>query len=87
MRVRTASDLERGDLTAKNMDVMRERDSAFVEHKLTSGLLRDYSLQHRVEMQWDLNVDSQRERIFRLKVDDYEVLLDAEELLRMVRWV
>ena len=87
MKVRTAKDVDRGELTAKDMSVLRERDSAYVEHKLTSGILRDYSLQHRVEMQWDLNVDAQRDRIFRLKVDNLEVLLDAEEVLRMIRWV
>lgn len=87
MKTRTAADMARGELTAKDMSVMRERDSALVEHKMTHGIVRDYSLQHRVEFDWSLNVEAERDRIFKLKVDDYEVLLDAEEVLRMLRWV
>jgi hypothetical protein len=86
-KIRTATDLKRGDLIAKDMGVMREQDSAKVEHKSTKGFLRDYSLQHRVEIDWDLNVEAERDRIFKLKVDDYEVLLDAEQVLRYLRWL
>ncbi len=75
-------------LTRKDMSVLREADSIRTQvKKAPRGILRDYSLQHRVEMNWDLNEESIRDRVFRLKVDNYEVLLDAEELLRYVRLV
>ena len=35
----------------------------------------------------DLNEEANKDMIFRLTVDDYEVLLDAEQLMRAVRWV
>lgn len=75
-------------LSPKDMSVLREADSIKTQVKLPPrGVLRDYSLQHRVVMEWDLNTESTRDRVFRLKVDDYSVLIDAEELLRYVRLV
>lgn len=45
-------DLKKGELTTKDMSVMRENRSAKEQHKLTSGELTDYTLQHRVVMGW-----------------------------------
>lgn len=87
MRTRAATDLSKGDLTAKDMEQARERDSAYVEANARHGVIQDLSLQHRVEMDWDLNAEAKRDRIFKLRIDDYEVLLDAEMVLRMLRWV
>lgn len=74
-------------LTEKDMTVLDETRSARVEveHPFTS--LKDYSLKHRVTMQWDLNEDAIRDRMFKLQIDDYTVILDAEELLKSIRWV
>jgi hypothetical protein len=69
------------------MSVLREQESAWDEHRETRGIIKDYSLQHRVEIQWDLNDESKQERMFKLTVDDYEVILDLEEFLRKSRWV
>lgn len=74
-------------LQTKDMDVLKEGDSALVQHKATRGTLKDYSLKHNVEMRWNLSEDAHRDMIFELKIDDYTVLLDAEEVLRTVRWV
>lgn len=45
-------DLKEGELTLKDMSVMRENRSAKDQHKQTSGELTDYTLQHRVVVGW-----------------------------------
>lgn len=74
-------------LTTKDMSVLREGDSARTQHKSNHGSLKDYSLKHKVRVEWDLNDDAKQEKIFKLRVDDKSVLLDAEEVVRVVRWV
>lgn len=77
-----------GELTKKDMSVLREGDSIRAQVKAPSkGTLRDYSLQHNVTMRWDLNEEATRDKIFELKIDDYTVLLDYEEFLRYGRLV
>lgn len=76
-----------GQLTDKDMSVLREGDSARVQHKMNVAVVRDYSLQHEVVVSWDINKDAERDQIFRLEIDNYEVFLDAEEMMRILRWV
>lgn len=76
-----------GKLTDKDMSVVREAASATAQHEARRGVVRDYSLMHRVEISWDLNDDAMRDKMFRLKVDNIEVILDSEEVLRLLRWV
>lgn len=83
---RVLRDLKEGELTLKDMSVLREGDSARSQSESNRGVLRDYSLQHRVEMQWNLNDEATRDRMFKFKIDNYEVILDAEELMRYLRW-
>lgn len=71
----------------KDMSVMRENANTRAQHEMTHYELRDYSLRHRVHIYRDLNDEANRDMIFRLVVDDYEVLLDAEQVARAVRWV
>jgi len=79
--------LRDGELTAKDMSVLREADSAEAQREARHGTIRDYSMNHRVEIRWDLNEEAMRDQMFRLTVDDYEVILDAEEVMRLLRWV
>lgn len=79
--------LRPGEITRKDMNILREGDRARTQHDSNTGVLRDYGLQHRVSIKWGMNPESERDRIFTMKVDDYEVLLDAEEVMRLVRWV
>lgn len=76
-----------GELTDKDMSVIRESDQTKIQRDKKRGLLKDYSLEHRVEIRWDLNEEAERDRMFVLKVDDAEVILDLEELLRYTRWI
>lgn len=69
------------------MMVLRENDSAIVQHGADRGVLKDYSMKHIVEVQWNLNPEAIRDQMFIMKIDGVEVILDAEEVMRMVRWV
>lgn len=71
----------------KDMADMWENDSAYEQRKTTTYNMRDYSAKHRVVAERDLNDEAIRDQIFKLKIDDVEVLLDAEQVARMVRWV
>ena len=77
----------KGEITDKDMTVLREGEQTKNQRDRKGGNLKDYSLQHRVSIQWDLNEEATRDRMFKLKVDDAEVILDAEGLLRYLRWV
>lgn len=74
-------------LTDKDMMALREQDSAKEQSKQTRGALRDHTHQHRVEVFWDLNEDCIKDQIFELRIDDVSVLLDAEQIMRLLRWV
>ena len=71
----------------KEMTVLREGESVWDQRRNDHALLRDYSMKHRIVMSWDLNDEARRDRIFKLKIDDYEVLLDYEEFLRSARMI
>lgn len=79
--------MRRGDLTEKDMQALRETEQTKYQRDRRNGSLKDYSLKHRVEARWDLNDEAKRERMFKLIIDDYTVILDAEELMRYIRWV
>lgn len=66
---------------------MREADETRVQRERKMGNLKDYSLRHRVTIAWDLNEEAKRDMMVKLTVDDQEVILDAEDLLRYLRWV
>lgn len=79
---------KRGELTQKDMSVLREGDVAKLQRERGHGSLRDHSLNHKVEMRWDLNEDAKRDLIFELKIDDnITVLLDWEAMQRLGRWI
>lgn len=79
--------LKDGEVTGKDMSVMRENDKTKEQHQKTTYELRDYSLKHKVRIERDLNADATRDLIFRLIVDETEVLLDAEQVGRIIRWI
>ena len=71
----------------KDMSVLREGDSAYEQHKNVSGVVKDYGLKHLVRLSWDMSDDSIRDRMILLSVGDNQVILDSEELRRLLRWV
>ena len=74
-------------LTEKDMDVLRETEGAKSQVKHPYTAIKDYSLKHRVTMEWDLNEEAKRDMIFKLTVDDYTVYLDWEECLKAGRFI
>lgn len=75
-------------LTEKDMLTLREGDETRVQRNQKMGNLKDYSLKHRVAVYWDLNDDAKRDLMFKLVIDDgIEVILDAEDMMRYLRWV
>ena len=71
----------------KSRDSLQETYGALKQRLTPRAVLKDYSLRHQVEMRWDLSKEAERERIFLLKIDDYEVLLDWEEMMKAGRFV
>lgn len=76
------------DTTYKDRDVLFDSNSATSQHKMSRAALKDYSLKHKVEMAYDMNNDSMRDRIFVLIIDSKtKVVLDWEEMMRVGRFV
>lgn len=74
-------------LTDKDMTELEEQDSPKDQVQQTFGALRDYSGQHSIKMYWDISDEAKKDMIFKMTIDDYEVLIDAEQLRRYLRWV
>lgn len=80
-------ELRKGEATLKDMSVLLEGDATKIQRDKKNGILKDYTLSHRVSLRWDLSEDAIRDRMFELTVGDNTVILDAEELQRYIRWV
>ena len=79
--------MARSKLTDKDMSVVREADQALIQKEKQRGTVRDYSLQHRIEIRWGMNPEAERDLMFELHFDDQVAILDAEEVQRLLRWV
>lgn len=71
----------------KDREVLHEAESAVSQSRMNRGVLKDYSLKHKVTIEYDINDDSIKDKIFKLKIDDYTVVLDYEELSRIGRFI
>lgn len=82
---RIIRDLRNGELTVKDMSVLREGEEARSQHKKTSASIRDYSLKHAVRMVWGNGYKEQRRdlRPFHLYIDNQRYLLSWGELKDM----
>jgi hypothetical protein len=78
---------QKKDTWYKDRDNLGESDSAFVQSKAKKSWVKDYSLQHKVSIEWDLNQDAIDDRICLLRIDDYAVVIDVEELHKAMRFV
>jgi len=78
-------DLKKGELTIKDMSVLRENRSAKDQHKVTSGELTDYTLQHRVEMNWGYKMSDRSILPFNMRIDDRKYTLSWAELRNLDR--
>jgi len=85
--MRDVTHQEKDDVWYKDREGLKESLSATDQHRSKRGVLKDYSMQHKVSIEYDLNDDAVRDRIFLLRIDDYTVILDYEEFLRIGRFV
>lgn len=80
-----AATLKKGQLTRKDMSILRETEGARVVHKKTSGVLKDFGLNHKLGMTWGLE-DSRRGLLpFYFMIDDKRFTLSWGELRDMDR--
>lgn len=79
--------LQQKDTWYKDRSILKESDSVYVAHQSNKSYIKDYSLKHKVSIEWDMNQDSINDRICLLKIDDYSVVVDVEELMKAVRFV
>lgn len=70
----------------KDRSALFEGDSAVTQHKSTKSYIKDYSMKHKVTLEWDISQDAMDDRICVLTVDDYKVVVDWEEILRAGRF-
>jgi hypothetical protein len=50
-----------------------------------TGYLTDQSMKHEVRLDWKLNKNAQKDKVFKLTIDDKVVYLELEELLYYTR--
>jgi len=75
-------------LTEKDMTALRDTESAKNQVKQPFAVIKEYSGNHKVSMEWDLNEEAKRDMIFILKVDnDTELYLDWEEMMKAGRFI
>lgn len=72
---------------AKNMSKLFQQNGRFdMVLKRNRADLKDYSMQHKVSLAWDLNDEAIRDRIFKMEIDDdITLFLDLEEFLAYTR--
>lgn len=75
------------DTFYKDRSQLKETDSAVEQSRSKRASLKDYSLKHRVEIQYDMNEDSIRDRMFILHFDDHTAILDYEEFLKVSKFI
>ena len=81
---RIIRDLKDGELTVKDMSVLREGEVARTQYKKTSGSIRDYSLKHTIRMAWGELKEERRDlRPFHLYIDNTRYLISWGELKDM----
>lgn len=61
-------------------DVTQERNAGRAK-------LRNYKNGTLVSVGWGMNADCEQDQIFSIKVGDQEAFLQAEEMMRFLRWV
>jgi len=81
-----ARELKKGEVTVKDMSVIREMDQTKIQREKRVGVVKDYSMRHRIQITWDLNPEAEDDEMVKLTFDGMEAIVDAEELQRYLRW-
>lgn len=75
----------RGSTATRPMDAMRRKPIVTELVKQGIGFLTDQSGNHEVRLDWHLNEHADKDKVFKLTVDDKEVYIDMEELIYYTR--
>lgn len=75
----------RGSYATKPQDYLRRKPIVTELIKQGKGFLTDQSGNHEVTLQWHLNDVADRDKVFKLTIDDKEVYIDMEELFYYTR--
>lgn len=78
MRISSEQKLRKNNKTT--FDVLEERDAKKMR-------LLNFKTSDAVEVIWDINDQAKEDGMFILKIGDKEVILNAEEVRRAIRWV
>jgi hypothetical protein len=70
---------------AKDMGVIRETEGFRTALTKSNAFLKDYGRGALVMLKWDLNEEAIRDRMFIIKINDEEAVIDLEELLSYTR--
>lgn len=75
-----ADELKYGKPVTKPVTYLRKKPfvKELVHHR--TGYLTDHSKKHKVRLDWKLNEVAQRDKVFKLTVDEKVIYLDLEEL-------
>lgn len=65
-------------ITKKDMSVLREGDSARVQHKKKFGVVRDYTLNHTIKLSWEKSGNNLKP--FRLQIGDKSFIISWKDL-------
>lgn len=74
-----------GKVQTRPMHHLRRKPGVKQLAEMSSGDLTDLSQNHKVKLFWNLNEPAQRDKIFKLQIDDKVVYLDLEELTYYTR--
>lgn len=69
----------------RNMDILRNNPKVTELIKMGRGNLTDLSGNHTIGLDWELNEQAVKDKIFKLTIDEKEVYIDLEELMFYTR--
>lgn len=79
--------LYKKDVFYKDRSQLSEGESARDQTKATRSYIKDYSLKHKVVIEWDMTQDAINDRMCILRVGDNKAVVDWEEILRAGRFI
>lgn len=74
---------------SKDKDIVKLRETKWAKDQVKHPLahLKDYSLKHRVTIEWDMNEEAKRDQMFIIRIGDKRAVLDWEEFQRAARFI
>lgn len=74
-----------GSHATRDMSHLRKKDAVTEMIAKGRAQLTDLSGNHKIELDWELNQDAVKDKIFALTIDDKKVYIDLEEFVFVQR--